>query len=87
MKKLSEIKIPKKVRMFVAGVVPCRSRVTSPGPGEPQGVLTFVVTQQLINQLKQLIIQLTLHLILILGTELVANVGAKKKPSTPYSAP
>ena len=50
--------------------------VLTPGPGEPQGVLAIV--EHSIDQLKQLITQLT-HLTWFLGSELVADVKAKNK--------
>ena len=45
---------------LMPNIICSNSGVANPGPGEPQGVLPFVVTQQLIEQLKQLITQLTL---------------------------
>ena len=48
--------------------------MANPGPGEPQGALAFIVTQQLTDELKQLITPLTyvtwflgLNWLLILG--------------------
>ena len=55
-----------------------RPEVLTPGPGEPQGVLAFVVTQHLIAQLKQLISQLT-HLAWFLESGLVADIKVKTK--------
>ena len=57
--------------------------VLNPGRGEPQSVLAFVVTQQLIDQWKQLITQLT-HLT---WSEVVADFKVKTKASTPCSSP
>ena len=51
-----------------------RAVVLNPGSGEPQGVLAFVVTQQLIDQLKQLITQLT-HLTWFLGLNWLLILG------------
>ena len=53
----------------------CKPGVANPGPGEPQGVLAFVLTQHLIYKLKRLITQdqeiNSPHL--VLGSELVAD--------------
>ena len=50
--------------------------VLTPGPGEPQGALAFVITQHLIDQLKQFITQLP-HLTWFIGSELVADLKQK----------
>ena len=48
--------------------------VLTPGPGEMQGVLAFVVNQHLIDQLKQLA-----HLTWFLGSKLVGDIKVKSK--------
>ena len=50
--------------------------VADPGPGEPKGELAFVVTQRLIDQLKQSMTPLTR---LTLGSELIADFRVKTK--------
>ena len=60
-----------------------RPGVANPDPGEPQGVLAFFVTQQLIDQLKQLITQLT-HFIWFLDLNWLL---VKPKASTPCGSP
>ena len=60
------------------------SVVLKPGSGEPQGVLAFAVTQQLIDQWKQLITRWT-HL--VLGSESLANFRVKTNASTLRSSP
>ena len=60
--------------------------VFTPGPGEPQGVLVFVVTRHVIVRLKQLITQLT-RLTWFLGSESVAHIKVKTKTSSPCGSP
>ena len=56
--------------------------VANPGPGELQGMLAFVVTQQVIDQLKQLITQLA-HLTWFLSLNWLLILGWKQKPAHP----
>ena len=74
--------------MVCSSDIPERAQpgVSNPGPEEPQGALAFIVTQQLIDQWKQMITQLT-HLTWFLWSESIANFKVKAKTSTPCSSP
>ena len=60
-------------------------QVPNPGPEEPQGVLAFVATEQLIDQLKQLITRLS-HLTWFLGLNWLLILGSKQKPAHPWTS-
>ena len=57
----------------------------APGPGELQGMLACVVTQHFTVYLTALIDQLT-NLTWFPGSELVVDIKAKTKTSTPFGS-
>ena len=57
-----------------------RPVVLNPGPGEPQGVMAFIVTQQLTDKWKQMITRL-IHFTWFLGLNWLLILGWKQKPA------